>query len=44
MSGVADDPAVRERLRERRSDRAKVHDGLPGALAKAGLSMLPPPP
>jgi TolB-like protein len=43
MGGVADDPRVQAQIRRALDDQARTHAQLPGALAKAGLSMWPPP-
>jgi hypothetical protein len=43
VGGVADDPRVQEQIGRAKADEANAHAQLPAALAKAGLSMWPPP-
>jgi tetratricopeptide (TPR) repeat protein len=41
--GVTDDPRVQEKVRKAKLEEARTRAGLPAALAKAHVSMLPPP-
>jgi len=43
LYGIADDPRAQAKIRQTMVDEAKAKAELPAALAKAGLSMWPPP-